>query len=170
MCSFLSQKTNSNTSTTIQIKRSLHERLHYIFWPVLVLQTQELFQWSKFRQFPHCGKPDLLSSIGEENKCRNNLHGCPIAHPKLTKRPSAKRIMFFPLFNVKRSTWGLMLVFWAQFSSNHLTSISQSKCPILQTMASFFILSKSLPVMISLQPVVVTKMEQRSTQSSRVVT
>merc|ERR1711913_269732 len=37
-------------------------------------------------------------------------------------------------------------------------------------MASFFIFSKSLPVMMSLHPVVVTKIEQRLTASSKVVT
>merc|ERR1711887_173924 len=78
--------------------------------------------------------------------------------------------MFFSFGRVYLSTWGLMLVFCLQFSSSHLTWISQSKCPMLHTMASFFICMKCLPVKISLQPVVVTKMLQLLTQSSTVVT
>merc|ERR1712051_303970 len=56
--------------------------------------------------------------------------------------------MFLPLVRVNLSTWGLML----------------------QTMASFFIIMKCLPVMMSLQPVVVTKMLHLPTASSMVVT
>ena len=52
-----------------------------------------------------------------------------MAHPKLTRRPSANKIMFFPFLSVNLSTWGLMLTFFVQFSSIHLTSISQSKWP-----------------------------------------
>ena len=61
--------------------------------------------------------------------CLKNLQGCPMAHPKLTRRPSANKIMFFPFLSVNLSTWGLMLTFFVQFSSIHLTSISQSKWP-----------------------------------------
>merc|ERR1719483_578811 len=63
-----------------------------------------------------------------------------------------------------------MLVFCLQLSSSHWTWISQSKCPMLQTIASFFICTKCLPVRMSLQPVVVTKMLHLLMQSSTVVT
>ncbi len=49
-------------------------------------------------------------------------------------------------------------------------SISRSKWPMLQTIASFFICDMCLPVMMSRQPVVVTKMSPSSTASSIVVT
>merc|ERR1711974_178131 len=57
--------------------------------------------------------------------------------------------MFLPFFRGNLSTCGLMLVFFSQLSSIHLTSISQSKWPMLHTMASFFIASKCFPVMMS---------------------
>merc|ERR1711962_292848 len=88
----------------------------------------------------------------------------------VSKRPSANKMRFLPFFMVNLSTWGLMLVFFSQFSSSHLTSISQSKWLMLHAIASFFICSKCLPVRISLQPVVVTKMLARETASSMVVT
>ena len=53
--------------------------------------------------------------------------GCPMAQPRLTRRPSARRMMFLPFFKVNRSTCGLMFVFVLQFSSSHLTWGGTSK-------------------------------------------
>ena len=53
--------------------------------------------------------------------------GCPMAQPRLTRRPSASRMMFLPFFKVNRSTCGLMFVFVLQFSSSHLTWGETSK-------------------------------------------
>ena len=50
------------------------------------------------------------------------------------------------------------------------TWILQSKCPMLQMMASFFIGMKCLPVRMSLQPMVMTKMFYLCMQYSTVVT
>merc|ERR1712042_431828 len=49
-------------------------------------------------------------------------------------------------------------IFFSQFSFGHLASISQSKCPMLQTSVSSCICSKCSGLMISQQPVVVTNM------------
>ena len=82
--------------------------------------------------------------------------GCPMAQPRLTRRPSARRIKCRPFFIVYRSTCGLMLSLLAQLSFSHLTSNSQSKCPMLQTMVSSNMFEKCSPFRMSLQPVVVT--------------
>ena len=55
------------------------------------------------------------------------------------------------------STWGLIVTLVLPWLvSNQATSISLSKCPILQTIVLSFIDSKWLPTIISLLPVVVT--------------
>ena len=57
--------------------------------------------------------------------------GCPMAQPRLTRRPSASRMMFLPFFKVNRSTCGLMFVFVLQFSSSHLTWGGTSKSRLI---------------------------------------
>merc|ERR1719458_2120027 len=42
--------------------------------------------------------------------------GWTMAQQRLTRQPSASRMMFLPFFRVNRSTWGLMLVLVLQFS------------------------------------------------------
>lgn len=69
----------------------------------------------------------------------------------------------------KYFTWGLIVSF-LQLSFSHFTSNSQSKWPILQTMASSLICAKCFPVMISLHPVAVTKIWAFSITSSIVAT
>lgn len=124
--------------------------------------------------------------------------GWPIAHPKFTKRPSASSIIclkyegcdsihyckikfvhvrfrnlthtYLPFSNRYLSTCGFILIFSAAFFSSHVTSISQSKCPMLQTIASFGIFIKCRPITISLHPVVVTYIWPFVDASSIVVT
>merc|ERR1740123_2174169 len=119
---------------------------------------------------PGLHQSSIWASTWLEKEADITKLGWPMAQPRLTRRPSARRIRFFPFCRVYLSTCGLMLVFCLQLSSSHFTWISQSKCPILQNMASFFICTKCLPVRMSLQPVVVTKMLHLLTQSSTVVT
>ena len=71
--------------------------------------------------------------------------------------------------SIIRLTWGLMLSF-LQFSLSQATSISQSKWPTLQMMASSFICMKCSLVMIPLQPVDVTKICPWEAASSMVTT
>jgi hypothetical protein len=57
--------------------------------------------------------------------------GCPVPQPKLTNRPSARRMMCRPEAMVNRSTWGLMLTALTALALSHETSISTSKWPML---------------------------------------
>uniref|UniRef100_A0A224XWM4 Putative secreted protein n=1 Tax=Panstrongylus lignarius TaxID=156445 RepID=A0A224XWM4_9HEMI len=74
------------------------------------------------------------------------------------------------LGKVYLSTCGLILTFSTAFFSSHATCISQSKCPILHTIESSRISRKCFPTIISLQPVVVTKIWPCLQASSIVVT
>ncbi|KFM24324.1 hypothetical protein F751_3042 [Auxenochlorella protothecoides] len=94
--------------------------------------------------------------------------GCPVAQPRLSRRPSASTMTPWPSGKMKRSTWGLMV--WRVmpgFSSRPAMSISLSKCPMLPTMALFFMAAMWRAMMMSLFPVVVTKMSAVDRQSSR---
>lgn len=68
------------------------------------------------------------------------------------------------------STCGFIFVFSTAFFSSHATSISQSKCPMLQTIASFGMQAKWRATMMPLQPVVVTYICPFVDASSIVVT
>merc|ERR1719401_2004295 len=95
--------------------------------------------------------------------------GWPVAHPRLSSRPSARTMIPWPSGNTKRSTCGLMLTFWAAFSRPAM-SISLSKCPMFPTMALFFIRAMVAAMRMPLFPVVVTKMSAIPTTSSRALT
>jgi len=62
--------------------------------------------------------------------------GCPVAQPRFTSRPSARRMIFLPSGKMTWSTCGLM--FSQRYRRRLATSISESKWPMLQTMASSF--------------------------------
>ena len=104
--------------------------------------------------------------------------GWPVAQPRFTRRPSASTRIARPSSNVNLSTAptvaGLMLTFLAlpafTSASSQAMSISRSKWPMLQTIASFFICDMCSPRMMSQQPVVVTKMSPCAAASSIVVT
>ncbi len=66
------------------------------------------------------------------------------------------------------STWGLISSHW--YCSMEATSISLSKWPMLQTMASFFMATMCSWRMMSRLPVVVTKMSALSAAHSMVTT
>merc|ERR1719231_1684769 len=68
--------------------------------------------------------------------------GWPVAHPRLTSRPSASKITWRPLAISYRSTCGLMFMTDLALALSQAESISQSKCPMLQTIASSFITSR----------------------------
>ena len=53
-------------------------------------------KWDSRQQQP------VLGSLSKE--VLKNLQGCPMAHPKLTRRPSANKIMFLPFLSVNLST------------------------------------------------------------------
>ena len=94
--------------------------------------------------------------------------GWPVAQPRLSRRPSARMMTPWPSGNTKRSHCGLM--FWRLMPGQLMTpamSISLSKCPMLPTMALFFILDMCVAMMMSLLPVVVIKMSTMSSTSSR---
>ena len=97
--------------------------------------------------------------------------GCPVAHPKFTSRPSASSNIRFPSGQTYWSTCGLILIFLSELSLfKEATSISMSKCPILQTIAWSFMASMWSLQIISAHPVVVTKMSAIGAASSIVTT
>lgn len=111
-----------------------------------------------------CAKTWLVKEVDITND------GCPVAQPRLTRRPSAKRIIWLPLGNKYRWTWGLICIHSTALAFNHATSISQSKWPTLHTIESSGSTDKCSPRTISLQPVVVTIICAREAISSNVTT
>ena len=73
-----------------------------------------------------------------------------------------------PSGKITWSTWGLMFSQGKRRSA--ATSISASKCPMLQTIASFFIACTCSRVMTRTLPVAVTKMSATGAASSIVTT
>lgn len=101
--------------------------------------------------------PKLDPLPGQSGRLPAAQEVMPWAHPRFTKRPSARTIMWFPFARVYLSTCGLISTFSLAFVFNQATSISTSKWPILQTMLSSFIFAKWSPRTMSRHPVVVTK-------------
>ncbi|CAN0185155.1 unnamed protein product [Ectocarpus sp. 13 AM-2016] len=95
--------------------------------------------------------------------------GCPVAHPKLSRRPSARRMIAWPSSKMNLSTCGLMLSCLV-VATRPARSISLSKWPMFPTMALFFILAMSAAMMIPLFPVVVMKMSPVPTTVSSFTT
>mmetsp|Transcript_940 Transcript_940/g.2054 ORF Transcript_940/g.2054 Transcript_940/m.2054 type:complete len:204 (-) Transcript_940:692-1303(-) len=93
--------------------------------------------------------------------------GCPVAQPRLSRRPSARMMTPCPSGNTKRSHCGLIVMrLMPGYDSRPAMSISLSKWPMFPTMALFFIFFMESTMMMSLLPVVVTKMSHHSTTSS----
>merc|ERR1712113_1041084 len=107
-----------------------------------------------------CVTPELLAK-----------EGCPVAQPRLSKRPEASTMIPCPSGKTKRSTWGLMFSHLMPGKpSNSAISISLSKCPMFPTMALFFIFFMCSKVMILKFPVVVVKISISPTTDSKVTT
>ena len=94
--------------------------------------------------------------------------GCPVAQPRFTSRPSASTMMRLPSGNMTWSTCGLMFshVYWR----SEAMSISESKWPMLQTMALLRIAFMCSWPMMRRLPVAVTKMSAWAAASSMVTT
>jgi len=93
--------------------------------------------------------------------------GCPVALPRLSSRPSLSTITEWPSANVHSCTCGLISVLVMPGTlARPAMSISLSKWPMFPTMAWCFILAMSPAMMMSLLPVVVTKMSAVSITSS----
>ena len=94
--------------------------------------------------------------------------GWPVAQPRFTSRPSASTMIDLPSGQITSCTWG--------FTSTHLCflileiSISESKWPMLQTIARCFIAFMCSSVITNSLPVVVTKMSPRGAAFAMVVT
>ena len=94
--------------------------------------------------------------------------GWPVALPRFTRRPSDRTMMRLPSGNSTSSTCGFTLCHLKL--RREAIWISESKWPMLQTMALFFIRRMCSTVSTSLLPVAVTKMSAVSTASSTVLT
>ena len=94
--------------------------------------------------------------------------GWPVAQPRLTSRPSASRMSRLPSGKMMWSTWGLM--FSQGSERTEAMSISESKWPMLQTMAWSGMASMWARVITRRLPVQVTKMLPTGAASSMVTT
>ena len=98
--------------------------------------------------------------------------GCPVALPRLSRRPSESTMIERPSSSkTNSSTCGLMLMrVTPSADSSPAMSISLSKWPMLPRMALFFIRFMCSKVMMSLLPVAVMTMSASAMASSTVTT
>ncbi len=97
--------------------------------------------------------------------------GWPVALPRLSRRPSDSTMIVWPSGKIHSSTCGLTLTrLMPGIAARPAMSISLSKWPMLPTMAWCFICPMCAAVMMSLLPVVVTKMSAYGRASSSVMT
>ena len=90
--------------------------------------TYTLFSYSLPRT-----NSSICASVWFANEFDITNDGWPVAQPRFTRRPSASRITRLPSGKMMWSTCGLMFSHW--YWRVDATSISESKWPMLQTIA-----------------------------------